>query len=255
MPSTEEAHSPSIQVIGRMFALLDALSQNSHAVALKTLSERTGLHPSTAHRILNDLALGGVVERPCSGHYRLGVRLIQLGNLVRNTLDVRSEALGPARELHRQTQRPVSLHVRHGDHLREWILAAGTRPPADPWIPSAAPAGNLHESPLGLLILAHLSEDDHQAYALRWSRTAEGGGLLTALSGLDKRSPQLTTDALGQRVLAALVNDDRGHAAAALTVPAGTGAGATDDAGQLLLQAVEHAAQRLSRALGAELPT
>ena len=52
----------SVQVMSRMFALLDVLATESQAVSLKVASERTGLHPSTAHRILNDLAVGGLVE-------------------------------------------------------------------------------------------------------------------------------------------------------------------------------------------------
>ncbi|MEO8187383.1 MAG: helix-turn-helix domain-containing protein, partial [Burkholderiaceae bacterium] len=48
----------AIQVIERMMALLDALSAHSDPVSLKHLARATGLHPSTAHRILNDLVIG-----------------------------------------------------------------------------------------------------------------------------------------------------------------------------------------------------
>lgn len=42
----------SIQVIERMLSLLDVLAINAEPASLKTLSQATGLHPSTAHRIL-----------------------------------------------------------------------------------------------------------------------------------------------------------------------------------------------------------
>lgn len=45
----------SIQVIERMMRLLDALAAHSDPVSLKELAQRTELHPSTAHRILNDM--------------------------------------------------------------------------------------------------------------------------------------------------------------------------------------------------------
>jgi DNA-binding IclR family transcriptional regulator len=61
-------------------------------VSLKEISERTGLHPSTAHRILNDLTIGRYVDRPQAGTYRLGMRLLELGNLVKARLDVREAA-------------------------------------------------------------------------------------------------------------------------------------------------------------------
>ena len=47
----------SIQVIERMVSLLDALSRYQDPVSLKELASVTGLHPSTTHRILNDLVI------------------------------------------------------------------------------------------------------------------------------------------------------------------------------------------------------
>src|SRR3982750_4669051 len=59
--------TPTIQVIERMFALIDVLASREDAVSLKEISEKTGLHPSTTHRILNDLATGRFVDRPEAG--------------------------------------------------------------------------------------------------------------------------------------------------------------------------------------------
>ncbi|MDH5331145.1 MAG: helix-turn-helix domain-containing protein, partial [Aquincola sp.] len=59
--------TPTIQVLERSFALLEVLAQQPEPMALKDISERTGLHPSTAHRILNDLAAGRFVDRPQVG--------------------------------------------------------------------------------------------------------------------------------------------------------------------------------------------
>ena len=70
---------PTVQVIERMFALIDVLASKADAISLKEISEKTGLHPSTTHRILNDLATGRFVDRPQPGSYRLGMRLLELG--------------------------------------------------------------------------------------------------------------------------------------------------------------------------------
>lgn len=72
----------SIQVIARVARLLDILAVHDEPVSLKTLSTTTGLHPSTAFRILASLIEHGFVERGMVGHYRLGVRLLQLGDRV-----------------------------------------------------------------------------------------------------------------------------------------------------------------------------
>jgi DNA-binding IclR family transcriptional regulator len=71
----------SIQVIDRMFTLLDALERHSAPVNLKQLAAETALHPSTAHRILNALAQNRMVDRVGAGTYRLGPRLRELGSL------------------------------------------------------------------------------------------------------------------------------------------------------------------------------
>jgi hypothetical protein len=111
------ASTPTIQVIERMFALIDVLASREEPISLKEISEKTGLHPSTTHRILNDLTLGRFVDRPEAGSYRLGMRLLELGNLVKGRLNVRDAALLPMRELHKQIQQPVNLSVRQGDEI------------------------------------------------------------------------------------------------------------------------------------------
>ena len=75
--SSPDAHqTPTIQVIERMFSLIDVLAAREEPMSLKDISEQTGLHPSTAHRILNDLTVGRFVDRPEAGTYRLGMRLL-----------------------------------------------------------------------------------------------------------------------------------------------------------------------------------
>jgi len=113
----EVPSAPTVQVIERMFTLIDVLASREEPVSLKEISERTGLHPSTAHRILNDLATGRFIDRPQAGSYRLGMRLLELGNLVKSRLNVRDAALTPMRELHKQIQQPVSLSIRQGDEI------------------------------------------------------------------------------------------------------------------------------------------
>lgn len=113
--SDTKAASTSIQVLGRMFSLLDTLAHEGDSVSLKFISEQTGLHPSTAHRILNDLAVGRLVERAGPGSYRLGLRLLELGNLVKSRLDLREAAVRPMQDLHRLTGHTVSLFVRQED--------------------------------------------------------------------------------------------------------------------------------------------
>ena len=94
--------SSSIQVIARLSRLLDTLSAYDEPVSLKTLSSATGLHPSTAFRILASLIEHGLVERSANGGYRLGVRLLHLGHRVHG------QPADPRHEAHPFNEQPHS---------------------------------------------------------------------------------------------------------------------------------------------------
>ena len=66
-----------------MMDLLEALAAHAAPVNLKLLAAETRLHPSTAHRILNVMVRNRMVDRIEPGTYCLGLRLLELGTLVR----------------------------------------------------------------------------------------------------------------------------------------------------------------------------
>jgi DNA-binding IclR family transcriptional regulator len=228
MTTRKEGQTPAIQVIERMFSLLDALAAHQDPVSLKLLSERTGLHPSTAHRILNDLAIGRFVDRPEAGSYRLGMRLLELGNLVKARLDVRDAAIGPMRELHKLTLQPVNLSVRQGDEIvyiertysersgMQVVRAVGGRAP-------------LHLTSVGKLFLAHDDPQRVRAYATRTGLSGHTRNSITDLTRLERELAQIRQSTmsrdeeeleLGVRCMAAGIFDDQGTLIAGLSVSA-----------------------------------
>jgi DNA-binding IclR family transcriptional regulator len=242
--SESSAASTSIQVLSRMFSLLDTLAHEGDSVSLKSISEQTGLHPSTAHRILNDLAVGGMVERSGPGAYRLGLRLLALGNQVRARLDVRELAVRPMQELHRQTGHTVSLFVRQDDDAlcvertvseRSGVQVTrvmGLR------VPLASHAAGkllmLRDSTTVLQVLA-------AAQGLRLeSLQAELAAIRQQGLALDSDSP----DPLLQ-LAAAPVYDDQGQVSAALVLNAPVAR-----FGQDWQDALKHTAARISASLG-----
>ena len=97
--------------------LLDALAAHTAAVNLKQLATETNLHPSTAHRILGVMVESRLVDRIEPGTYRLGIRLVELGNLVKARLNVRQEALPYMQTLHQELGETVNLSVRQADEV------------------------------------------------------------------------------------------------------------------------------------------
>ena len=68
------------EVLDRVVALLEALSRDDAGLTLLELSERLGLHKSTAHRLLMVLERHRFVEKiRHGGRYGLGLKLFELG--------------------------------------------------------------------------------------------------------------------------------------------------------------------------------
>jgi DNA-binding IclR family transcriptional regulator len=82
-----------VAAVERAFAVLDALAESEVELGTNELARRTGINPSSVSRLLATLARAGLVEHvPASGRYRLGLRLLELGNAVLSRLDLRDVA-------------------------------------------------------------------------------------------------------------------------------------------------------------------
>ncbi len=163
---TERDGKSSIQVIDRMMKLLDVLASHPQPVNLKQLAHLTGLHPSSAHRILNVMVDKGLVDKQEPGTYRLGLKLLQLGNLVKARLDIRREALPYMQQLHHDLGETVNLSLRQGDEMvyvertasgramMRVVQVVGARAP-------------LHITAVGKIFLADAGDEEARDYAQR----------------------------------------------------------------------------------------
>ena len=245
--------TPVIQVIDRMFTLIDVLASREEAMSLKSISEKAGLHVSTAHRILNDLVLGRFVERPEPGSYRLGMRLLELGNLVKGRLNVRDAALAPMRELHKLIQQPVNLSVRQGDEI-VYIERAFSERSGMQVVRAIGGRAPLHLTSVGKLFLA--VDDVHRvrAYATRTGLPGQTRNSITQLPALERELARTRQTGsardneeleLGVRCIAAGIYDDQDKLVAGLSISAP--AERLDEGWLTKLQGV---ARRISATLG-----
>jgi DNA-binding IclR family transcriptional regulator len=109
-----------------MMHLLDAMAGHGAPATLKQLALETGLHPSTAHRILGAMVDSRLIDRIEPGTYRLGVRLLELGNLVKSRISIRQEALPFMQSLQQRLGETVNLSVRHDDEVVYVERASGS---------------------------------------------------------------------------------------------------------------------------------
>lgn len=227
----EPDQSPSrvtIQVMDRAMRLIDALAERSGPVSLKDLALATELHPSTAHRILNDLATGRFVERTDNGYYSLGMRLLELGHLVKARLSVREVALIPMRELHELTGQTVNLSVRQGDEI-VYVDRAYSERSGMQVVRAIGGRAPLHLTSTGKLFLAAVDDRQVRAYALRTGLAGNTRNSLTDQVLLERelslvRRLGYARDneelEMGVRCIAASIRDEAGRLIAGLSISA-----------------------------------
>ncbi|MEY3790014.1 MAG: hypothetical protein RLZ09_850 [Pseudomonadota bacterium] len=226
--STATSDKTSIQVIERMMALLDALASYPDPVSLKELASATGLHPSTAHRILNDMVAKRFVDRSEPGTYRLGMRLLELGNIVKSRLNVREAALPYMQALHRKTQQTVNLSVRQGDEI-VYIDRAFSERSGMQVVRAIGGRAPLHLTSIGKLFLSVDDAKLVRAYATRTGLAGNNKNSITDLAKLERelslvRARGYARDneelELGVRCMAAGIRDDAGRLIAGLSISA-----------------------------------
>jgi IclR family acetate operon transcriptional repressor len=92
MPRTGQPSAGRVTAARRSFEILDVLAAEGQ-LGTTEIARRIGTTPSTISRTLGTLVEADLVEHvPDSGQYRLGLRLVQLGNAVLARLDVREVA-------------------------------------------------------------------------------------------------------------------------------------------------------------------
>ncbi len=245
--------TPTVQVIERIFTLLEILADREEAMSLKDISEKSGLHPSTTHRILNDLATGRFVDRPTAGNYRLGMRLLELGNLVKARLNVRDAALVPMRDLHKLIQQPVNLSMRQGDEI-VYVERAYSERSGMQVVRAIGGRAPLHLTSVGKLFLAFDDPQRLRTYATRTGLFGQTRNSITQLAMLERelskaRQQGIARDneelELGVRCMAAGIYDDQAKLVAGLSISA-----PADRLDEQWLAKLQTTANQISAALG-----
>ncbi len=243
----------SIQVIERMTCLLDILAASTEPLSLKELAQHSGLHPSTAHRILNDMVAKRFVGRDANGHYQLGLRLLELGNLVKSRLNIRSIAADLMGGLHRKTHQAINLSVRQGDEIvyidRTYSESSGMQV-----VRAIGGHVPLHLSSTGKLFLSVDEPEAVRAYAARTRLKGNTRNSITDLARLeqelsDVRASGIARDneelELGVRCIAAGIRDNSGTLVAGLSISA-----PADRLQEAWLDDLSAAARKISTELG-----
>ena len=226
MAAGKDEQKNPIQVIERMMRMLDVLAEHPEPLGLKQIAQLTGLHPSTAHRILAAMSADRFVDRVEPGSYRLGMRLLELGTLVRSRISVRELALPIMRELHAQTGETVNLSVRQDDEI-VYVERTSSGRSAMRVVHVIGARAPLHVTAAGKLFLLEDGFPRLRDYAKRTGLAAHTKNSMASLPLLERDLERIqrqgyATDneevEIGVRCVAAPIRDDNGGLIAALSL-------------------------------------
>ncbi len=92
-----------IKSIEKALYALKMFHKHRSEVTLKELSQELGVHKSTAYRIALTLTEGGFLHwDPVKGTYSLGLRILELGSILEESLELRTQARPHLEKLHSQ---------------------------------------------------------------------------------------------------------------------------------------------------------
>jgi DNA-binding IclR family transcriptional regulator len=238
--------------LGKAVGLLQAIADRPRT--LSELAASAGLPPSTAHRLLTDLTEHGLVRQQ-GRVYRLGARLMSLGEQARRQFDLPELALPHMRSLSEATQETVHLGILDGNDVIYVAKVEGSRGlQMASYVGLRSPA---QTTAIGKALIADLPSDEWSsrvtdlppkaphtitstdAYLDEFADVARQG------FALDREENEL-----GVRCVAAPVREASGRAVAAISL---SGAAAyISEARQLeLVPAVQACAEAVSQRLGA----
>lgn len=105
----------SVQVVERVFAVLEYLSQAREPKGPTDIADATGISKSTVYRLLISMGRLGYIERRGSnGKYGIGIKLIEIVSNHINNLELQTEARPYLHELQNEIGLTVHLGILEG---------------------------------------------------------------------------------------------------------------------------------------------
>jgi DNA-binding IclR family transcriptional regulator len=194
-----------------------------------------------------------LVERADSGTYRLGLKLLELGNLVKARLSVREAAQLPMRALHKLTGQTVNLSVRQGDEI-VYIDRAYSERSGMQVVRAIGGRAPLHLTSVGKLFLADDDSAKIKAYVAKTGLNGHTQNSIHDAAQLEKELELVKTLGharddeeleMGVSCMAAAILDDSGKLVAGLSLSA-----PTERIQEEWLKSLKETAVQISKSLG-----
>jgi IclR family KDG regulon transcriptional repressor len=168
------SRTPTSDTVRKTLGLLDILSRGNREWYAAEVAKEAELPPSTAFRLLTTLVQLRYVDYDAqSRRYRLGLKLLELGHLVSQRLDLPSLAMPLLHRLSHASGETAHLSIRDGD---EGVFIAKVE--ADHSVRLHTPLGRrvaLHAGASMKILLAHLPDEVIEGYIARQAESPSSG--------------------------------------------------------------------------------
>jgi DNA-binding IclR family transcriptional regulator len=248
---------PGTQVIIRSCQIMRCFDTLHQDLSLAEIVRSTGLHPPTAHRILQALTLEGfLIQDTATSRYRLGYTLVKLGELAKKSNDLIQISQRYIQDLGRQWGESTVIDVPDQNlHMESVLLVASTYRLGSaagydkPFWPHATAAGKV--------VMAHLPPTELDRF-LEGSLPSYTSFTITDAEMIRKELKQVARQGyavnneeqeLGLVAVAAPIFDHTGRVIAALSI-GGPSARMTGENYQKIVQSVVATAGKISTDLG-----
>lgn len=149
-----------VQTIERVSLILDILGQHTQGISVRELSSKVELPKGTTHRLLSSLAYFDFVRQDeLTKNYHLGFKLVELGNLLINQLDFRTDAKPFMIELAEKTGETIHL-VTLDQNEALYIEKVALNQTGLQMMSRVGLRIPVHCSSVGKILAAHLTEDE-----------------------------------------------------------------------------------------------
>jgi len=161
-PDRDSKPNNLVQTIERASSILDILGQSPQGISIRELSAKIKLPKGTTHRLLSSLSYFGYVRQdPKTRNYLLGLKLVELGQLLLGQLDLRKEAEPFLKDLAERTKETVHMVILDRHEIVYIDKVETDQNPSGLKMASRVGLRNpAHSSAVGKVLLAHLPAEE-----------------------------------------------------------------------------------------------
>jgi DNA-binding IclR family transcriptional regulator len=258
MRSSFSSGDYAIQALQRGMKVLDTLLDARTPLKLDDICARTGLPKSTAFRVVVNLLQGEYLVEADEGYW-LGLKLLRLGALVEERLDLKRQARSILTELRDRVNETVHLAVLDNDLRVVYLEKLATQRAVGLMMSRIGITAPMHCTALGRVMAAFRSEDEIRQWiqtnglkAYTDATITDGAAFFRELGKIRSRGYAVDRGEFEAtvRCVAAPIRDSTGKVIAAVSISAPESRMTLQLQNGPMAAHVVEAASRISQALG-----